>query len=71
MSVKRPRSKSVSRAVIPTIPELEQAKMATVNSLVAVHFLRGYEHAMDEFIAWYCSEPRLGHSHWIDKAVHP
>src|SRR5208337_403291 len=26
---------------------------------------RGYRHAMDEFIAWYCSEPRLS----LNKAV--
>jgi hypothetical protein len=64
MPVKRPRSKSVSRAVIPTIPELEQAKMAAVNSLVSVQFRRGYKHAMDEFITWYCSESRLGLSHF-------
>ena len=25
-----------------------------------MHSRRAYKHAMDEFIAWYCSEPRLG-----------
>ena len=60
MPVERPKPKSVSQAAIPTIPELERAKTAALNTLVSVHSCRAYKHAMDEFIAWYCSEPRLG-----------
>ena len=30
-----------------------------MNSLRSPESQRGYQHALDEFIAWYCSEPRL------------
>ena len=60
MPAKRPTPKSVSQSAVPTIPELEQAKTAALNTLVSVHSRRAYKHAMDRFIAWYCSEPRLG-----------
>jgi integrase len=42
-----------------TIPELEQSKVAVLNTLVSQHSRRSYEHAIDRFISWYCSEPRL------------
>ncbi len=41
------------------LPDLDQAKAAILNSLRSPESQRGYQHAMDEFIAWYCSEPRL------------
>jgi len=41
------------------LPDLDQAKAAVLNSLRSPESQRGYQHAMDEFIAWYCSEPRL------------
>jgi site-specific recombinase XerC len=42
-----------------SIPELEQSKVAVLNTLASVHSRRCYEFAIDRFIAWYCSEPRL------------
>ena len=42
-----------------TIPELEQSKAAVLNTLASVHSRRGYAFAIDRFVAWYCSEPRL------------
>jgi integrase len=48
-----------SRTGRPTLPELDQAKSSVLNSLTSLQSRRSYEHAMDEFIAWYCSEPRL------------
>jgi hypothetical protein len=42
-----------------TIPELEQSKAAVLNTLASVHSHRCYAFAIDRFIAWYCSEPRL------------
>jgi len=42
-----------------TLPELEQSKTAVLNTLGSLQSRRSYQHAMDEFIAWYCSEPRL------------
>jgi site-specific recombinase XerD len=39
--------------------DLEQAKTAVLNSLTSSDAQRGYRHAIDEFVDWYCSEPRL------------
>jgi site-specific recombinase XerD len=43
----------------PTLPELDQTKKSVLNSLGSLQSRRSYQHAMDEFIDWYCSEPRL------------
>jgi len=47
------------------LPDLDQAKSAVLNSLPSKESQRGYRHAIDEFITWYCSEPRLS----FNKAV--
>jgi len=47
------------------LPDLDQAKFAVLNSLPSKESQRGYRHAIDEFITWYCSEPRL----FFNKAV--
>src|SRR5450755_3778332 len=39
--------------------DLEQSKSAVLNSLTSRSSQRSYEHAIREFIDWYCSEPRL------------
>jgi len=39
----------------PTLPELEQAKLAVLNSLGSPQSQRTYGRAMEEFILWYCS----------------
>ena len=44
------------------LPDLDQAKSAVLNSLPSKESQRGYWHAIHEFIAWYCSEPRLSFS---------
>jgi hypothetical protein len=41
------------------IPDLEHSKSAVLQSLGSPDSRRGYKHAIDEFVAWYCSEPRL------------
>jgi hypothetical protein len=41
------------------LPDLEFSKAAVLNSLTSVDGQRGYGHAIDEFVDWYCSEPRL------------
>ena len=43
----------------PTLPELDQTKKSVLNSPTSLQSRRPYQHAMDEFIEWYCSEPRL------------
>ena len=51
---KRPKAKTVLR-----LPDLEQSKNAVLNSLAAASSQESYGHAIDEFIGWYWSEPRL------------
>jgi site-specific recombinase XerD len=41
------------------IPDLEHSKHAVINSLPARASQESYGYAIDEFISWYCSEPRL------------
>src|ERR1700688_2270202 len=53
-SRRRCSNKSVLR-----LPDLEHAKAAVLNSLNSADAKRGYSHAIDEFVDWYCSEPRL------------
>lgn len=56
----RPRPKTVLR-----LPDLDQAKSAVLNSLTSTDAQRGYRHAIDEFVDWYCSEPRLSFSRTV------
>jgi hypothetical protein len=57
--MKRPNRKKARRTDRPTLPELDQTKRSVLNSLASLQSRRSYQHAMDEFIDWYCSEPRL------------
>ena len=41
------------------LPDFEQSKSAVLNSLTSQSSQRPYDHAIREFIDWYCSEPRL------------
>ena len=41
------------------LPDLDHGKSAVLDSLGSPESKRGYRHAIDEFIQWYCSEPRL------------
>ena len=41
------------------IPDLEHSKAAVLRSLGSLDSRRGYQHAIDEFVALYCCEPRL------------
>ncbi len=53
-TTKRHKPKTILR-----FPDLEHSKNAVVNSLAAASSQESYGHAIDEFIGWYCSEPRL------------
>ena len=52
------RRKRTTKSVL-RLPDLEHAKAAVLNSLTSLDAQRGYRHAIDEFVDWYCSEPRL------------
>src|ERR1700692_500894 len=41
------------------LPDLEQSRSAVLNSLTSPSSQRAYDHAIRDFIDWYCSEPRL------------
>ena len=60
MSPKKQPCKSASCSASLTVPELEQSKTTALNMLASAHSRRSYKHAIEKFIAWYCSEPRLG-----------
>ncbi len=62
---KRSRARRSSPKHSLSLPDLDQATLAVLNSLPSKESQRGYRHAIDEFIAWYCSEPRLS----FNKAV--
>ena len=55
---KSPRKKKSPKRVL-ALPDLEQAKSAVLNSLTSRSGQRTYDHAITEFVEWYCSEPRL------------
>ena len=52
------RRRSSTKSVL-RLPDMEHAKAAVLSSLNSVDAKRGYRHAIDEFVDWYCSEPRL------------
>ena len=53
------QTQPVDHSATLSIPELEQSKAAVLNTLASQHSRRSYEYAIERFIAWYCSEPRL------------
>jgi site-specific recombinase XerD len=41
------------------LPDLDFAKSAVLNTLRSPESKRSYRFALDDFVAWYCSEPRI------------
>jgi integrase len=58
MSKSKSRKKKPPKRVL-ALPDLEHAKTAVLNSLTSASGQRTDDHAIREFVAWYCSEPRL------------
>src|SRR5262245_12754419 len=58
MPTSKSRKKHPPKRVL-ALPDLEHAKTAVLNSLTSASGQRTYDHAIREFVAWYCSEPRL------------
>ena len=58
--------KSVAKGKRPKaklgLPGLDHSKSAVLDNLRSRESKRGYRHAIDEFIQWYCSESRLSFS---------
>lgn len=55
----KPRRKKRSPKRVLALPDLEQSKTAVLNSLTSNSGQRTYAQAITDFVAWYCSEPRL------------
>ncbi len=53
------RIKPNYRRRVLRLPDLDHCKLAVLNSLGSPASRRVYEYAIDQFISWYCSEPRL------------
>lgn len=62
MKTKPTRKDKRGRKSVLRLPDLEVAKSAVLNSLSCPDAQRDYRHAIDEFVDWYCSEPRLSFS---------
>ena len=60
-TLRRKEQRAGARSIL-RLPDLEVAKSAVLNSLSCPDAQRGYRHAIDEFVEWYCSEPRLSFS---------
>src|SRR5215467_5344106 len=41
------------------LPDLDHARSAVLVSLRSPESQRSYRHSIDDFVSWYCSEPRL------------
>ena len=51
--------KHVVRRIVLRLPDLDHAKTSVLTSLSSPRSGRNYKFAMEQFIDWYCSEPRL------------
>ena len=55
----KPRKKKRPPKRVLALPDLEQSKAAVLNSLTSKSGQRTYDRAINDFVEWYCSEPRL------------
>src|SRR5690242_2442679 len=53
------RRKSNRQRIKVGLPDLEQVKSAVLVSLRSPESQRSYRRSIDDFVCWYCSEPRL------------
>jgi hypothetical protein len=59
--MKRNRSEKAARSNgCFRLPDLDHAKAAVLSTLSSPDAQRSYRFAIDDFIDWYCSKPRLG-----------
>jgi hypothetical protein len=56
---KHPRNRRKQPKTVLRLPDLEVARTSVLQSLSSPDSQRGNRHAIDEFVDWYCSEPRL------------
>jgi hypothetical protein len=61
---KSDRKKRTPKRVL-RLPDLDFAKRSVLNTLGSPASKRAYEFGIDDFVAWYCSEPRLAFSRTV------
>ena len=61
---KSERKKRTPKRVL-RLPDLDFAKRSVLNTLGSPASKRAYEFGIDDFVAWYCSEPRLAFSRTV------
>jgi hypothetical protein len=57
--MRKKNKKPLRRKIVLRLPDLDHAKNSVLNSLSSPNSRRNYRFAMEQFITWYCSEPRL------------
>ncbi len=62
--MKKPDRKRTPKRVL-RLPDLDFAKRSVLNTLGSPASKRAYEFGIDDFVAWYCSEPRLAFSRTV------
>ena len=58
MAHRKTSKRSKARTML-RLADFQQSKNAVLHSLGATSSQESYGHAIDEFVGWYCSEPRL------------
>lgn len=64
MTNRTQRKKQAAKRVL-RLPDLDHAKRAVLDTLGSPESTRAYEFAINDLIAWYCSEPRLAFSRTV------
>jgi integrase len=62
--MKKSNRKKTPKRVL-RLPDLDFAKRSQLNTLGSPASKRAYEFGIDDFVAWYCSEPRLAFSRTV------
>jgi hypothetical protein len=57
--MRKKNKKPLRRKIVLRLPDLDHAKNSVLSSLSSPNSRRNYRFAMEQFITWYCSEPRL------------
>jgi site-specific recombinase XerD len=57
--MRKKNKKPLRCKIVLRLPDLDHSKHSVLNGLSSTNSRRNYRFAMEQFITWYCSEPRL------------
>jgi hypothetical protein len=57
--MRKKNEKPLRCKIVLRLPDLDHSKDSVLNGLSSTNSRRNYRFAMEQFITWYCSEPRL------------